>query len=199
MAPNDRQVTRTLVIAVALATAACQHGPAVRYPSPQDVLQRNASATPTILVENTYARAEEKPMIARGVALANKVMATPCFKDYILHARLTECDPPDKSSEGVWNHLVANQVTVNVAMFDGSWMQNHCSHTIGLEDDAQLGVVQMNRHFVNTAEMVADNLIHEAEGHVQGYHHYHHKPTSVPYTLNAAFGACVTQVGPSTE
>jgi hypothetical protein len=38
--------------------------------------------------------------------------------------------------------------------------------------------------------MVADNLIHEAEGHSQGFSHFKVKATSVPYGLNAAFEAC---------
>ena len=190
---------RELIVAAAIATVGCHHEPGIRYASPREVLRRNPGTTPIIAVETAYALEDEKPMIARGVTLANQVMATPCFKDYILHADLTERDPPDQSSAAVWNHLVANQVTVNVAMFEGTWKQNRWWHTIGLEDDAQPGVVQMNRYYVKTAYMVADNLIHEAEGHVLGFRHDRYKPTSVPYTLNAAFEACVEQAGLSVE
>jgi hypothetical protein len=190
---------RNLVVAVAAMTAGCHHAAGVRYGSPKHVLANNPGTTPVIVVATMYALEEEKPMLARGVTLANAVMATQCFEDYILHSNLTERDPPDRSSEAVWNHLVANQVIVNVAMFEGTWKQNRWWHTVGLEDDAQPGVVQMNRYYVKTAYMVADNLIHEAEGHVQGFRHDRYKPTSVPYTLNAAFEACVGQVNLAIE
>jgi hypothetical protein len=38
--------------------------------------------------------------------------------------------------------------------------------------------------------MVADNLIHEAEGHSQGFHHYQVMSTSQPYGMNYAYEGC---------
>lgn len=174
---------------------ACHHRAAFSYPSPSQPLTKNTRGVPFVAVEKKFALPEEEALIDHGILLANDVMATPCFAEYLLAASLTESNPNEPARDAwspkkVWDFLVSRQVTVNVAMFSGSLKQNHVWHTIGLEDDASPGVVQMNRYYVKTAYMVADNVIHEAEGHLQGFRHNYYKPTSVPYTLNAAFEKC---------
>lgn len=139
----------------------------------------------------TGATAAEIPMIAEGVALANETMKTPCFKQFVLSAKWTETNGLTQAQ--IWDKLCSGPVTIDVDMFLGTWYQNNISKTIGYEDEP--GLVHMNRYFVDTAYMVADNLIHEAEGHSQGFSHYGVKATSVPYGLNDAFEAC-SPVGP---
>jgi len=69
-------------------------------------------------------------------------------------------------------------------------MENHCYKTIGYETDHLPGVDYMNRHFVTSPTIAASNMIHEGEGHTQGFRHDHKKSTSVPYQLNTIFERC---------
>lgn len=146
-----------------------------------------AQAYPEVAVANiTGATDDELVMIADGVALANETMRTDCFKNEVLTASWTETN--GLTQQQIWDLLCSGVVTVDVDMYTGSWIENHVYHTVGYEDEP--GLVHMNRYFVDSAFMVADNIIHEAEGHSQGFHHYDVKETSVPYGLNYAFEAC---------
>jgi hypothetical protein len=135
------------------------------------------------LTGNTMA---EVKMVADGVVLANDTMKTPCFKAAVLSAKWTETNGLTQAQ--IWDKLCSGPVTVNVDIYTGSWYENNISKTIGYENEP--GTVHVNRYFVDTAYMVADNLIHEGEGHSQGFSHYGVKATSVPYGLNHAFEAC---------
>jgi hypothetical protein len=139
-----------------------------------------------LLGDVTGATSAEETMIVAGIALANQTMATDCFKNEVLSASWTETN--GLSQQQIWDKLCSGPVGVDVDMYTGSWYQNHVTHTIGYEDEP--GVVHMNRYYVDTAYMVADNVVHEAEGHSQGFSHYQVKATSVPYGLNQAFEAC---------
>jgi hypothetical protein len=139
-----------------------------------------------VLGDITGATSAEQTMIVAGIALANETMATECFKNQVLSASWTETN--GLSQQQIWDKLCSGPVAVDVDMYTGSWYQNHVTHTIGYEDEP--GVVHMNRYYVDTAYMVADNVVHEAEGHSQGFSHYQVKATSVPYGLNGAFEAC---------
>ena len=141
--------------------------------------------------EITGATDAELVMIADGVALANLTMASSCFEDAVLSASWTETE--GLSQAQIYDKLCSGTVTVDVEMYLGSWYQNNVSKTVGYENEP--GKVHMNRYFVDSAYMVADNLVHEAEGHSQGFSHYGVKSTSVPYGLNEAFEAC-SPVGP---
>jgi hypothetical protein len=90
----------------------------------------------------------------------------------------------------IWALMASNPVTVDVEMYTGTYKANHVSKTIGYENDPWDGVVHMNRYFVNSAFMVADNLWHEAEGHSQGFHHYGVFSSSDPYGMNYAGEGC---------
>ena len=125
-------------------------------------------------------------MIADGVTLANATMKTSCFHDFVLSASWTETN--GLTQPQIWDKLCSGTITVDVDMYLGTWYENHVSKTIGYENEP--GTVHMNRYFVDSAYMVADNLIHEGEGHSQGFTHYGVKATSVPYGLNDAFEAC---------
>ena len=93
----------------------------------------------------------------------------------------------------IWAVLVGKPVAVGVDIYSGTFKANHIAHTIGYEADPPDGVVHMNRFFVHSAYMVADNLVHEGEGHSQGFRHDHNKATSEPYGMNLAFEACAPQ------
>lgn len=144
-------------------------------------------AYPEIIVKATTGTIGDEPaMIAAGVALANATMKTACFRDFVLAAKWTETKGLTQAQ--IWQKLCSGPVSVNVEMYLGSAYQNYVTKTIGYEDEP--GELHMNRFFVDTAYEVASNIIHEAEGHTQGFSHYGVKSTSVPYGLNDAFEAC---------
>lgn len=152
----------------------------------------SSGTTPVLAVNQiTGATPDELLMIADGVSLANQTMATDCFRSFVMAASWTETNGLTQAQ--IWDLLCSNPVTVDLEMYTGSWYDNHVTHTVGYENEP--GVVHANRYFVDTAYMVADNLIHEAEGHSQGFSHYGVKETSVPYGLNLAFETC-SPVGP---
>ncbi len=151
-----------------------------------------AAGVPVLVVDDiTGATTAELTMIRDGVALANETMKTKCFKDFVLSASWTETNGLTQAQ--IYEKLCSVVVTIDVEMFMGTWYQNNVSKTIGYENEP--GKVYMNRYFVDTAYDVANNLVHEAEGHSQGFSHYGVKATSVPYGLNDAFEAC-SPVGP---
>lgn len=130
----------------------------------------------------------EVQMIAQGAQLANQKLAGACFKQWILAAKYTENN--GLTQQQIWDLMVSHPVSVDVEMYTGTWSANHIAKTIGFENDPWDGIVHMNRYFVNSAFMVADNLWHEAEGHSQGFHHYGVKSSSDPYGMNYAGEGC---------
>lgn len=188
---------------IALGLFACMHsqppvvmGPTLAIPSPEPIATLNpqppavAIPVPSIQIGAILgATPDERYMIGQGVILVNKVMATDCFKQYVLKAKYTENQ--GLTQQQIWDKLVVGSVIVNADMYTGTWYANHISKTIGYEDTP--GTVHMNRYFVTTAYMVADNLAHEGEGHSQGFSHMGTKSTSEPYGMNDAFEACAPQ------
>jgi hypothetical protein len=160
-------------------------------PAPVPTLGPSPSPTPAAvpfikLGSISGATASELTMIQAGDVLVNQVIATPCFKAKVLAATYTE--NLGLTQPQIWAKLINGPVVVNAVMYTGSWYANHISKTIGYENDP--GTVYMNRYFVNTSYMVADNLSHEGEGHSKGFSHYYVKATSEPYGMNTAFEAC---------
>ncbi len=132
-------------------------------------------------------KAEEK-MIRDALVIANKALLSPCYKQWVEAAKYTENQ--DLSQKEIYKKISTEPVTVNVEMYTGTWYANHVSKTVGYENVPYDGVVHMNRYFVNTASKAADNLLHEAEGHSQGFTHYQVKSTSEPYGMNYAYEGC---------
>lgn len=128
----------------------------------------------------------ERRMLRDGVAYANHVMADPCFAEAVMTSTFTE-DRGMQPGE-IWGLLSTHPVSVNLVLFMGSYQENRVWRTIGYEYTPD--TVYMNRYFIQTASQVADNAIHEVEGHSQGFTHFGKKSTSVPYRLNQFFRRC---------
>ncbi len=161
---------------------------------------------PSIQVGNIEALPVDVEKIQKGFEYANKVLATECAHQFVIQSHFTENYQYDANGKHgleltggqIWNILANQPVKVNVVMFTGTRYQNYISKTIGYEDEP--GTVYMNRYFVETAYDVADNLLHEGEGHSQGFSHYitsHGWPTSTnePYGINAMFEKCAAEAG----
>jgi hypothetical protein len=134
----------------------------------------------------------EVKMIDEGVALANKMLKTACFKQWVLAANYTENNGLTQAQ--IFDLMTTKPSRVNVEIYTGTWKANHVSKTVGYENDPYDGWVHMNRYFVNSAYMVADNLIHEDRGHGLGFHHYGAHYTSEPYGANLAYEGCSNQM-----
>lgn len=133
----------------------------------------------------------EIAVIDKGIEIVNERLASACFRQWVLAARYTENNGLTQAQ--IYNLTQSKPVVVKVEMYTGTYKANHISKTVGYENDPYDGWVHLNRYFVKTPLMVADNLIHEAEGHSQGFHHYGVKATSDPYGMNYALEGCSQQ------
>lgn len=124
-------------------------------------------------------------MVRAGVALANAMLDRACFKQWVLAASYTESN--GLTSAQILDKVVTQPSSVDVEMY----YENN--RVVGFEYDPFDGMVHMNRKFVDTASMVADNLEHEDRGHSLGFHHYGKFSTSVPYGMNYAYEGCSQQ------
>jgi hypothetical protein len=183
-----------VVFLTGLFLAACGTHPIVP-PSNEPALGPNTTGAPKIVLRSVSGSPAEVAMTTRGVELANRVMASPCFAHDVRTASFTEAR--DMSDDAIWSQLSTTMVSLRVVFYQGSLCANYWSKTIGYENDAQPDVSFMNRHFVTSAYLAADNMVHEAEGHTQGFRHDGEHSSSVPYQLNHFFEACAPTVGVS--
>lgn len=182
-------------LSLILALTGCVRGVRQETPAPVPSAIPSQGYPQIHVVKITNAIGSELQIIQDGEKLVNKVMQSDCFKTQVLSQTYTES--LSLSPSGIYAWLSSRIVEVYVDMYTGSWAANHVYHTIGYENEP--GVVHMNRYFVKTAYMVADNLIHEGEGHSQGFSHYGIKATSVPYRMNQIFEACAGEMAGKYE
>ena len=142
----------------------------------------------------TCADDPETDMARQAVLLANTVLLSPCFERELLKSTLSTV-PDGFTPDKVLATMRAGQTPLDVAFFTGTWWQDFVTKTIGYDDPAAPSVVHMNRYFVRTVAGAADNFLHEA-AHARGYKHSSAKDaTSVPYTMNRIFEACMKELG----
>jgi hypothetical protein len=93
-----------------------------------------SARTPHVTVSAVTGALTGEPMlVAEGVALANRTMATECFKRFVLDAKWTETN--GLSQAEIWDLLCRVPITVEVDLFTGTWYQNHVTRTVGYEDE----------------------------------------------------------------
>lgn len=162
--------------------------PQVRVPTnPEPVSQ----GVPMILIGTIKgAFNPEVQNIMAGVDMLNKVMASELFKKKVIETKFSETG--GLSSREVYQKLCSKAVKIDVIVFTGNYMQNKIYKTVGFE--VEEGTVNINRYFVSTPFEFASNIIHEAQGHSQGFRHDGEKSTSVPYQLNDIFEACAKEM-----
>lgn len=189
-----------LLLPLILSLSTCEPVYALGRKAPIPTPSPSVSASPTPVVSPSpvpvgtalisvgkisYAKAAELHMIAKGLEMANAMLFKPCFKQWVTAARYTENN--GLTSAQIYQKITTEPSSVDVEMY----YQNN--KVVGFEYDPFDGVVHMNRKFVNTADMVADNLLHEDRGHSLGFHHYGKFSTSVPYGMNYAYEGCSVQ------
>ena len=103
----------------------------------------------------------------QGVALANAVLRSQCFKDKVSEKARSFTTTGD-TGEQVLEKMTHSGGTFQITFFTGTWLQNHWSKTIGWDNPEDPHNVHMNRSFVQSAWWVANNLVHEA-AHAYGY------------------------------
>lgn len=142
---------------------------------------------PEVLLTGTInAKPEEVKLINEAIKLSNTVMATECFRNAILDGKFTETN--GLTNTQIYDLIASKKMSVKVQMFTGNFYQNYIAKTMGI--DKGNGIVYINRFFVKDADEMASLILHEAEGHGQGFHHYDVKSTSVPYSLNSIYDKC---------
>lgn len=148
---------------------------------------------PIVIAGPVDCRASESKMIDDAYVDLNKVIATAQFKDAVLGATFTET--LGMSSEQIYELLVTRSpISVGFTMFDGSFVQNHITHTMGYEDPNNPGICFANRHFIQDKDVCASLILHETM-HVLGFSHDQVKATSVPYTMNDIYTKVATGLG----
>lgn len=196
---------------IATAVAVSAIGVQVMRPAIMDTSQGDISAiksSPTLVLpvdinyasypkvslgEITGASSKEIEMVKKATDYDNQVLQSECAKKAVMNASFTERNIGDTkaqlSNPEIWDLLVKHPITFKVNIFTGSWWQNHISKTMGY--DIGDGVVYMNRYYVDDAKTIGSLILHEAEGHGQGFHHYGVMATSIPYKWNDFFDLCV--------
>ncbi len=130
---------------------------------------------------------EEAVKLEQAESIANRVVQSDCFKDFMLKWGLIWTN--GKTPEEVVEHIRNTQLEVPVHYYRG-----RCSvvgyRNVGKPD------IYLNRcvHDSYDAEMTASNATHEWS-HVLGYDHpYRYKRwrnKTVPYAINEAFQSCL--------
>lgn len=131
----------------------------------------------------TGASVVEIKMIREGEKLANEMLWSKCFEEWVLSAHYTE-NQGLTQGQILLNKIRSIPTDINVEMYYAN------NRTVGYEWYPFDGVVHMNRKHVFTTDMVADNLLHEDRGHSLGFFHDYNKSTSEPYGMNYAFEGC---------
>jgi hypothetical protein len=130
----------------------------------------------------------EMKIATQGFQIANAVLLSDCFRQGVLAAPMTHTR--DQSQQQIYDAMTGPAVPLSVVLYDGGNRHG----TVGYENSGEPGIVHMNRFYVHSAYMVADNLLHEA-AHTRGYIHKSSKEAeSVPYTMNRIFEACAVNM-----
>ncbi len=125
----------------------------------------------------------EIEIIKSAVQLVAEVVRSDHFYKQVIAAKFTSTN--GKSNLEIYQAFTTRAITVNVAMFTGSFMQNRVYHTVGYDNDDEF--VHANRYFVQDANTLGSLIIHEV-AHSLGFHHESaSESTSVPYSMNKIF------------
>lgn len=166
--------------------------PAVEVPVTVTPPQEAPSTLPVIELQNLKgAYGTEIEMVKRSFVEANDIMATECFKTKVLDEDFTETQDMDNIQ--IYALLAMAPKKVNAEMYDGSWWENYMSKTMGY--DVGDGTVYMNRFYADTTAIVRALIVHEGEGHGNGFRHDGTKSTSVPYKLGDFMDDCAPATG----
>lgn len=161
-------------------------------PIPNNQTQQSAYDYPRIVLDQFNGTDDEKIMVLQGIDFANEVLSSNCYLTRLLRAKMTEKN--GLTNQEIYDLQRKNLIKANIEFYDGSWKENHVWFTIGYENDPFDGWTHMNRYFVDSPYMVGDNIIHETQGHSQGFRHDEDKDSSVPYTLNRIYEYCFDEL-----
>lgn len=150
-------------------------------PSPTPFVSLEIKVPKLVLGKITGASTNEVEMIKRSIILANDIMSSECFKNQILKSKFTNTN--GLSNQQIFELLAKKPMLANVEIFDGSWKQNYVWKTMGIDQGD--GVVYVNRFFLSTDLVLASLIMHEDEGHQNGFHHSSSTDyNSIPYSIN---------------
>jgi hypothetical protein len=142
---------------------------------PMLVLKGTKGATPA-----------EIKRIESATARANRVLASPCFKQWVLAAKYSENKGMTQAQ--IYALLSKAPMELTVEIFDGSWKENHVWHTVAYEGTG--AQIRLNRYYLGDDTSISATEIHERGGHGNGFQHEGVKSQSVPYGLQWAMEGC---------
>jgi hypothetical protein len=183
-------------ILLTLAVACCCYHPATRY---DPTTFANLAGVPPVewiyLERAVHARdasghdravtAGEQGAVDEGIALANAVLKSDCFKTGVLAATMTHTD--DLTASEVYAIMTRLPVVaLKYDLYDGTAAHG----TMGYDDSGSPDVIHLNLFFVKDRFAIASVTLHEA-AHLRGFIHKSSKEgSSVPYTMNYIFEQC---------
>jgi len=156
---------------------------------PQEILLSH----PEIQIERIEAKdQEESKMIQSGGILANKLLASTCFKDMLREMRFTETR--GLKNEEIYDYLRAKPIKLNVQVYSGNFIENDILGVIGFFTPLYPEYIFQNRHYIVNSYEAAPNILHEAM-HLMGFRHNGALESSVPYGMDALFFNCGSKLG----
>lgn len=137
-----------------------------------------------------YTTATERAIIERASLKVNEVIASQCFKNFMLSRAMIETN--NRTSSEVYSHIASLRGLVDVSMYFKRW-----SSAIAYRQPPSLKI-NLNRNYFTASKnncQWASTMAHEGLGHsLGGYSHSFYdnanRDRSVPYSLNAAFEKC---------
>lgn len=142
---------------------------------------------PTVQLTSIKGTREETLNAAIAVQMLNQVYASQCFEYHVITRNFTETN--GLNNQEIFNQLRAGIRKVSLIFYTGSWTENHIFQVIGYVRSNIPDTIFQNRFFVQTADDMARNLIHEV-AHLAGFMHFEFLPTSVPYQMNEIWDEC---------
>ena len=136
----------------------------------------------------------EQAMVDKAVSMMDRVLNSELFKKKVLAGRFTETN--GKTNQEIYDIIMSGDCeysdadgTIDLAavMYYKRW-----SGVVGYVTGEDF-TVYMNRKFFSTPTSIGSNLLHEAT-HNMGFSHYEVFETSVPYSMNRIFEACVKEM-----
>jgi hypothetical protein len=186
------RAVRGTIYAIVLAAVASCCGPPLPYSPASLPASLKVSADKWVFLpgaNNAESKAEAQ-IVEQGFELANAVLLSDCFRQGVVGSSMTHTR--NRTPAAIYESMTAlpaERLRIDF-YYKAAGPRPFGTRVVGWDRPSDPDLVHMNRAFVNTPFMVADNLLHEA-AHARGYRHKSATEySSVPYTMNRIFEGC---------
>lgn len=155
--------------------------PPVSQPTPVPPTSEEPSQSNVEIGEIIAADENERQMCLSAIIGVRDILASPFFKEEVLAAKFTNTG--GLTNEQIYEKYIKSKLVVNIAMFYGTYAQNHWYKTVGYDVETD-DFVHANRFFVYEVIVLMSLIVHEL-AHALGFHHESSTEySSVPYKMN---------------